>query len=225
MIRRTRRVAALSGAAALGVAGAVVLVLGLTSGKVPERAPTAVEGSATASQATPAAASTSVPAGSSPVATPSPSAMRTPSSSVHLLVPSAGMDVPVLPLTARRGVIDPPTMTAGYWVQPYGRPGPNPDNTVYIAGHSWTRGSAAFDPLMGVGGSHVIRAGDAVQVRTPAGTVTYKVIRTARYAKNRLADTTDVWEAVPGRLVLLTCFVDSRGHATNDNFVVFAARV
>ena len=49
-----------------------------------------------------------------------------------------------------------------YWIEPYGAPvGPReqPDNTLYIAGHSWTRGAAAFNALMAGAG---VRVGDVV---------------------------------------------------------------
>ena len=37
-----------------------------------------------------------------------------------------------------------------------------------------------------------------------------------------LPDADAVWAKVPGRLVLITCFVDDDGRTTDDNFVVFA---
>jgi sortase (surface protein transpeptidase) len=113
-------------------------------------------------------------------------------------------------------------MGEAYWVAPYGEPGTHPDNTVYIAGHSWTTGAAAFNALMPGDSGAGVAIGDAVRVQTPTGTVAYTVTGTRRYDKDALPDATDVWTVAPGRLVLITCFVDDAGRTTDDNFVVFA---
>ncbi|WP_299956421.1 class F sortase [uncultured Modestobacter sp.] len=144
------------------------------------------------------------------------------SSSVRLELPSVGVDVAVLPLTPTGGVIDPPTMADSYWVRPYGEPGAQPDNTVYIAGHSWTKGAAAFNPLMPGDHGAGVSTGDVVTVETPDSSVDYTITRTERYSKDALPGATDVWTVMPGRLVLITCFVDDDGRTTDDNFIVFA---
>lgn len=150
-----------------------------------------------------------------------------PTSPVHLLVPSVGLDLPLLAHTPRRGVIDPPTLTAGYWIEPYGVPAADPaavDNTVYVAAHSAGRGSDGFDPLLSTDRrDSAVSAGDLVQVSTPGGTADYTVERTARYDKDDLPDAVEVWEAVPGRLVLITCFQRAGARAATENLVVFAA--
>jgi hypothetical protein len=64
--------------------------------------------------------------------------------------------------------------------------------------------------------------GDVVEVSTPGGTVGYTVERTERYAKDELAGAADIWEAVPGRLVLITCF-QRAGRASTENLVVVAS--
>lgn len=228
--RLTRRTAALSGAAVLGLATVLALTLLLVSGNTPATPPAAV---AASSARLPSAVPEPTTAGpTSSAAAPSnthafsTAAPRTISSAVHLVVPSVGMDVAVLPLTPEKGVIDPPTQHEGYWIEPYGQPvgpGQENDNTLYIAGHSWSKGSAAFNPLMGQGSTeHSLAVGDTVQVRTADGTTTYTVTRTEEYDKGSLSEAADVWEISPGRLVLLTCFLDAEGHDTDDNLVVFA---
>ena len=84
-------------------------------------------------------------------------------------------------------------------------------------------GDDGFDPLLTADhrGS-ALTAGDVIAVETPRGTVSYTVERTERYGKNALAAADDVWEAHPGRLVLITCFQHTDGRATTENFVVFA---
>jgi sortase (surface protein transpeptidase) len=218
--RLTRRTAALAGAAVLGVV-ALLLTLVLTGGEP------VVRSVAAPSEVTSSAAPTPAPAAVVAEPTPSPTPTPTPApgeqaSSVRLEVPSVGVDVPVLPLTPKGGVIDPPTMADSYWVRPYGEPGTQPDNTVYIAGHSWTRGAAAFNPLMPGDHGAGVATGDVVTVQTADDSVDYTITGTERYDKDALPGATDVWTVVPGRLVLITCFVDDDGDTTDDNFVVFA---
>ena len=213
--RPGRRTAALSGLAALGLTGAVALGVGLSTGP-----------------AGPPGAATEAPAGLSAAPSPdvpprsTPSAHMTPSSAVHVRVPAVDLDLPVLPLTTRRGVIDPPLLTAAYWIEPYGDPvgsADQADNTLYLAAHSAGRGSDGFDPLLGSGeGGSALAAGDRVEVSTPEGTVAYTVERTARYDKDALAGAAEVWEASPGRLVLITCLQRGGGRTSTENLVVFA---
>jgi hypothetical protein len=105
--RPGRRTAALGGCAVLGVAGAVVLAVGLSAGAVPAGAP---------APGTVAGATGAVPSGAPPGATALPrttaTAWTTPSSAVHVQVDAVGLDLPVLPLSAPDGVIDPPLLTA-----------------------------------------------------------------------------------------------------------------
>jgi hypothetical protein len=150
----------------------------------------------------------------------------TPSSTVHLLIPAVHLDLPLLALTPRHGVIDPPTLTAGYWLEPYGRPVADPKqagNTLYIAAHSVRGGHDGFDALLAADhkGSALV-AGNRIQVRTPDGTSTYTVEGTKRYDKNALPGATDVWESHPGRLVLITCLLRADGRPSTENVVVFA---
>jgi sortase (surface protein transpeptidase) len=158
--------------------------------------------------------------------TPTPVARYTPSSPVHLVIPAVDLDLPLLGLTPEDGVIDPPLLTAGYWIEPYAAPVAAPGeagNTLYIAAHSAGRRDDGFDPLLTRDheGS-ALQAGDVVEVRTPQGTASYTVDHTRRYGKNELPGASDVWEAVPGRLVLITCFQRADGRHSTENLVVFA---
>jgi hypothetical protein len=221
--RPGRRTAALGGCAVLGVAGAVVLAVGLSAGG-------AVPAAGAPAPGTVAGATGAVPSGAPPGATTLPrttaTAWTTPSSAVHVQVDAVGLDLPVLPLSAPDGVIDPPLLTAAYWVQPYGEPvgaAGEADNTIYLAAHSTSRGSSGFDPLLT--SDHrdsALAAGDVVSVSTPGGTVDYTVDRSARYGTAELAGSAEVWEAVPGRLVLITCLTPLGSGATTEDLVVFA---
>jgi sortase (surface protein transpeptidase) len=216
--RPTRRTAALTGAAVLGVAGALVVGLGLQGTATTRVAFHPVEASAPTS----AAPSAPAPAEAPP---PTPEAAHyTPSSEIHLEIASVGLDLPLLPMTPRDGVINPRLLTAAYWIEPYGSPTASADqaqNTLYIAAHSAGRGKDGFDPLLSQEGS-ALAAGDVVRVRTPGGAVDYTVDRTQRFGKDELPAAEEVWESAPGRLVLITCFQRADGRNSTENLVVFA---
>ena len=214
--RRTAAAAVL----ALGLAGGTVLAVGLADGEQPA----AAAGSPDPVAATTAAAPQVEEA--QPTLPPEGVALPTPSSDVHVAIPALDVDLPVLPLSPRNGAINPPTLTAAYWLDPYGDPvgsAEEADNTLYLAAHSTGTGEYGFDPLMEPdGGGSTLEAGDVIEVSTPQGTVEYTVERTERYAKGELPGATEVWEASPGRLVLITCFQRGGGRASTENLVVVA---
>jgi hypothetical protein len=214
----SRRIAVLGAAAVLALTGAVVLAVGLGAG----------QGSAALRDVGPSAATpTAVPGPvAGPTPTPTPVARWTPSSPVHLSIPAVHLDLPLLALEPKEDVIDPPLLTAGYWIEPYGKPvgaAGDAENTLYIAAHSLGRGKDGFDPLLTP--DHTASAlvpGDVVEVSTPDGTVDYTVQSSRRYGKDELPSADEVWAAVPGRLVLITCFQRSDGRASTENLVVIA---
>ena len=92
-----------------------------------------------------------------------------------------------------------------------------------MAAHSAGRGDDGFDPLLTPDHTgSTLAPGDVVEVRTPQGSVSYTVDSTQRYGKDALPKAADVWEARPGRLVLITCFQRGSGRASTENLVVFA---
>ena len=222
LTRPGRRASAITAVVALAITGGTLLGVGLADAEHPA----AVTGTpAPVTVATPAAGAPSTEE-ASPTLPPEGVALPTPSSDVHVTIDGLGMDLPVLPLTARGGAINPPTLTAAYWIQPYGEPvgsAEQADNTIYLAAHSTGTGDYGFDPLMeSGGGGSTLGAGDVIEVSTPEGQVSYTVERTQRYAKGELPGATEVWEASPGRLVLITCFQRGGGRASTENLVVFA---
>jgi len=211
---------AVTGVAAVGLAGAALLAIGLSDGEQPAAATGSPD---------PVAAVTAAPLPAEeaqPTLPPEGVALPTPSSDVHVVIPALDLDLPLLPHEPRNGAINPPTLTAAYWLDPYGDPvgaAAEADNTLYLAAHSTGTGEYGFDPLMEAdGGGSTLAAGDVVRVDTPTGTVSYTVERTQRYAKGELAVATEVWEKAPGRLVLITCFQRGGGRASTENLVVFA---
>jgi hypothetical protein len=214
-----RRRIALAVAAVLALTGALVLLAGLTAGRG--------EAALHPASSAPTATATSGPRAEAPgTAAPSPAARYTPSSDVRLVVPSLGMDLPLLPMTPSGDTINPPLLTAGYWIEPYGSPvgdAAEATNTLYVAAHSAGHGDDGFDPLIADDGTgSTLASGDVVEVRTPTGTVRYAVQSTRRYAKVALPDADEVWEVSPGRLVLITCFQRADGRKATENLVVVA---
>lgn len=228
-----RSVALLAGASALVAVGTgtVLALTGDADGGSGAAAPGPPPASSTAPTPAPSAAGPAVtPTDPAPSAVPEPQTASAPpgaTTGVRLRVPSVGLDLPVLPMEPEDGVIDPPTLGEAYWIDPYGDPvgsAEQAQNTLYITGHSWARGDAAFNPLLDRAQQRgAVEAGDVVTVATPGGSVDYTVESTRRYAKGELPGAGEVWDVVPGRLVLITCFQRDDGQASTENFVVVAS--
>lgn len=143
---------------------------------------------------------------------------------VRVRVDAVGLDAEVLPTAAVRGAFDPPSLTEAYWIEAFGAPGAASDNTVYLLGHSWDNGDAVFNALFDrATQTSKVEPRDTIVVTTDAGDVTYEVERVERIPREELAqDSNEVWDVVPGRLLLVTCFQNNDGGDAFDNFVVFA---
>ncbi|TPV49781.1 class F sortase [Pseudarthrobacter phenanthrenivorans] len=121
--------------------------------------------------------------------------------------PSAAFDVPVHPLeldgaAQSSQTIVPPATKDGYWLTPFGTPGQGSANTTYVIGHSWEGAEAPFNNL-----SSAAAVGDLFQVETAMGTISYRVDSVTTYLKSSLKDS-PIWEIVPNRLVLISCFTE-----------------
>lgn len=193
--------------------GALLLLIALTTG--------ACDGSR--HDPAPTSSAVASPVANDAIAPPTPTPMP--------LVPSAipsSMAIPALDLTASVGVMSesdcpvlkPPTMQDAFWVGCRAKPGTDSDGTVFIIGHSWTGGPAVFNGLQAV------TVGDAVELTTPSGRLTYRVEHTVNYAKfGEIQVSPEIRERVPGRLVLVTCFLGPNNTTTDQNFVVQAQLV
>jgi len=136
---------------------------------------------------------------------------------LSLVVPGLDIDVSVLGISSREGVLFPPDdpQTLGWWsggAQPGAARG-----GALIVGHTVHTGGGAFDDL------DMLRVGDKIRVRTPEGVLGYAVSGVVIYRKASLAeDAHRVFsQSVPGRLVLVTC-EDWNGQIYLSNVVVFA---
>lgn len=138
----------------------------------------------------------------------------------RLLVPSLGVNAPVIDIGVVDGVLLPPgdPQTLGWWAAG-AQPGALRGGAL-ITGHTVHTGGGAFDDL------DTLRKGDRVAVRTDKGLIRYVVSGVTIYRKQSLArDAEKVFsQTVPGRLVLITC-EDWNGSGYDSNAIVFAERV
>lgn len=160
---------------------------------------------------------TSAPAQSFLAASPPDNALEEADSSstgsppLHITYGAVEMDQAVLPLSPTEqetslGSIVPPYTADAYWLTPYGVPGAWSTNTTYIVGHSWDGRASPFNNI-----SSLSQPGDVLTVTTAEGPVHYKIDRVTTEYKDTLKDSA-IWDKAPGRLVLITCFMeDLRG--------------
>lgn len=137
----------------------------------------------------------------------------------RLVVPTLGIDAPVIRAYVSDGTLWPPDdpQSLGWWADG-ARPGAVRGGAL-ITGHSVSTGGGAFDDL------ETLRRGDRVRVRTHRGVIAYTVTGVTIYKKGALAkDAQRVFSQTgPGRLVLITC-EDFNGEYWESNAIVFAER-
>lgn len=125
----------------------------------------------------------------------------------HITYAAAGMDQPVLPLTPTEeerslAALVPPHTADAYWLTSYGVPGAGSTNTTYIVGHSWEGRESPFNNI-----SSLAQPGDRLTVTTAEGPLGYTIDRITTEYKDTLKDS-PIWDKVPGRLILITCFTE-----------------
>lgn len=94
---------------------------------------------------------------------------------------------------------DPPIFGQVAWADGGALPQTPLKDTVYVLGHSWRKGPAAFNKLPSV------KKGDNATVTTKKGIFTFLIdnIETVPFAD--LAGRKDIWGVAPERLVMMTC--------------------
>lgn len=110
----------------------------------------------------------------------------------------------------------PPTSTEVFRWAERGLPGCPTDDTVFLLGHTVRAGGGVFDHLQ------TVQTGQVIVLKTKTGTVRYEVESTKLYDKEATPDRDHVYAAVPGRLVLVGCFLNPDGSVQTKNFVVTA---
>ena len=113
----------------------------------------------------------------------------------------------------------PPTSNDVFRWAERGMPGCTSRDTVFLLGHTVRAGGGVFDKLQ------TVQVGQQVIVSTKAGAVRYEVTRTQLFDKETITKERDVYATVPGRLVLVGCFLNPDGSIQTRNFVVMAQRV
>lgn len=162
-------------------------------------------------------------AGSSVLTTPTSSrlgAVIRQAEATWIAIPAIGYRAAVEQMaTDANGDVNPSTLQDTYRITNRGTlPGTKADNTVYMACHSSSRGFAPCNLVFAQA-----KPGQHVLVTTPAGTLDYVIQATRLYAKTgSFKNSNEVRAAVPGRLVLVTCFQKNNRTASTQNFVVFA---
>jgi|ERR1700681_2844203 LPXTG-site transpeptidase (sortase) family protein len=138
-----------------------------------------------------------------------------------LSIPALGLSAAVRVMGASAcPMLNPPTRQDAYWIECRAKPGTDSDGTVFIIGHSIAGGHGVFNDLQR------LSVGDDVDLSTPSGTLTYRVQRTTNHTKfGEVQHAPEVVERVPGRLVLVTCFLGPGGTETDKNFVAQAELV
>lgn len=158
-------------------------------------------------KAMPQASPSTAPPASAPAVVPLEPAPAASSPPLHITYPAAGLDQSVLPLSPTEqesslGSIVPPHTADAYWLAPYGVPGAGSTNTTYIVGHSWEGRASPFNNI-----SSLSQPGDQLTLTTAEGPLRYKIERITTEYKDTLKDSA-IWDKVPGRLILITCFAE-----------------
>jgi hypothetical protein len=207
---------AVAAVTAVVIAAIVTVLIGRGDGNAPAAQPPVSRAPFGTLQPTPTPSTSSV----------APTGVRAGAEPLRIRVPSVGVDAPIKPIAFENHEINPPTVDDVYWINAYGSPGVDADNTVYLVGHSWDNGDAVFNALFDKASQSArVQPGAEIDVITADGTVRYRVDYTVRYPRNELADKGEVWTIVPGRLILITCFQQNNGLDAKDNFVVYATVV
>ena len=110
----------------------------------------------------------------------------------------------------------PPTSTEVFRWADRGLPGCPAKDTVFLLGHTVRAGGGVFDRLQSV------QLGQEIVLKTKTGVIRYEVESTKLYDKETIDDRDHVYAAVPGRLVLVGCFLNPDGSTQTKNFVVMA---
>ncbi len=202
-------------APALLVAGIVLVVVGVV-GWIQQARDPVQPGSGSAAESTPSGQETA----DSPDLPDAAPASWKPGAPRRLLVPSLGVDAPVVPIEAPGGVLTPPAdpQVLGWWADG-AKPGARTGSAL-VTGHTVHSGGGAMDDL------EQLARGDLVWVRTDHGRIGYDVRSVGVLGKGELAERAEQLfsQEVPGRLVLITC-EDWNGVEYLSNVVVTATPV
>ncbi|MFW6599815.1 class F sortase [Propionibacteriaceae bacterium Y2011] len=130
---------------------------------------------------------------------------------------SATAGAPISP-DPRTNILTPPNSSQVFRWAERGRPGTGARDTVYLLGHTVRAGGGVFDRLQ------TVTPGQVIMVDTTTGSLQYKVSAVKLYPRDSIQHADEVYATVPGRLVLIGCYLNADGSRQDRNVVVFAQR-
>jgi hypothetical protein len=145
------------------------------------------------------------------------------SAGARLVVPAAGLDVPLAAMSTAGGEITPPGFTSAYVVRDLGTTLAAPSGgTLFVAMHALRGGGRGpGNHLQDIAtGKATVEPGDRVTV----GNVTYAVTGATTVGKTAIAADAGVWANTPDRLVLITCLEKPDGSPSTSVLVIEARR-
>lgn len=136
-------------------------------------------------------------------------------------IPSVGLSVPLGALSMTANTLTPPGFTSAYLVRNLGTSIDDPEQgTVFVVMHSLREG--------GVGpGNYLIDVDDETASIAPGitvnvGDLSYTVTGDLAITKTGIQSQDDVWEDIPGKLVIITCLQRPGGRPSHENIVITA---
>ncbi|MDR0784058.1 MAG: hypothetical protein LBE83_09935 [Propionibacteriaceae bacterium] len=135
------------------------------------------------------------------------------------VVPKVGLQVPLGAVNVVNGTVNPPNFTAVFRIRDFGVGIEDAElGTVFLSAHSARSGRAPGNMLQ-ANEQAVLQPGDIIMVDGRAYAYERSVIR----SQEDLANVPEVWdEAIPGRLIFMTCLLRNDGAAPTDNLVLIA---
>jgi hypothetical protein len=133
-------------------------------------------------------------------------------------VPAIGLRAQVEPLDAGPDGLSPPRIDRLYWWRARGIPGPAATDTIFVTGHS-VRDPTVTGVLERL---QDVRPGGQIVIQTAEGRSTYTVDRAWTVPRVQIVEDDELFAAVPGRLVLVGCYLRPDGLPQTDNVVVVA---
>lgn len=130
-----------------------------------------------------------------------------------LVAKSVGLSVGLSEMSEVDNTINPPGLDSAYLVRGHGSPGSSDQGTTYIALHSVQGAEIPGNKLIDVSRAKAaLSKGDSIEVKGSS----YSVTKAFTVNKDKLPDTSEVWEEKDGKLVILTCLQRPSGHSLQN---------
>jgi len=139
-------------------------------------------------------------------------------------VPDLKMDVPLWSVNDVKGSLNPPGFTAAYLVRNRGVSLAKADaGTVYVVMHT------VRSPGFGPGNYFIDIPSQTVTFRSDSliyvGDRTYQFVSSELVLKTDIGQREDIWADTPGRLVIVTCWLNKQKTLDSHNLVIYAQLV